>query len=258
MKISELFDVTGKVVVITGGSRGIGEIMARAFADNGARVYITARKADECRATAEDIAKSGFCVAIPGDLSTLDGIKSFVSEIQARESKVDVLINNAGAAWGATFAEFPESGWDKVMDINLKSPFFLTQQMLPLLEAAATDDMWARVIHVSSVDGMRIPPYETYSYISSKAALNHLTRMMAKHLAKRKILVNTIAPGLFPSKMSVAVTRDHSDFFYTSTPVARPGEPADMAGVVLFLASKASAYLCGAIIPVDGGNGATV
>jgi NAD(P)-dependent dehydrogenase (short-subunit alcohol dehydrogenase family) len=204
MKIEELFSVRGKVALVTGGSRGIGEMIARAYVENGARVYITARKADACDALANELSKSGECISIPGDISRIDEIDRLGTEIEKRESKLDILINNAGASWGADFLTFPESGWDKVMDLNVKSAFFMTQRVFKLLQAAGSKDDYARVINIGSIEGIRTSHLEAYSYAASKAAILHLTRMMAKYLAKDHIAVNAIAPGYFPSKMTEA------------------------------------------------------
>ena len=180
--MTDLFDLGGRVAVITGGSRGIGRMIAEEFVRRGVRTYITARKADACNEAATEMSAFGECIAIPHDLSTVDGIKSFVSDVSGREERVDILINNAGAAWGAEFDDFPEDGWDKVMNINLKSAFFLTQQMAPLLRAAASPEQPARVINIASIDGIRVTPMETYSYGASKAGLIHLTRRLAMRL----------------------------------------------------------------------------
>jgi NAD(P)-dependent dehydrogenase (short-subunit alcohol dehydrogenase family) len=253
MKIGDLFSVEGKVVLVTGGSRGIGEMIARAYVENGAKVYITARKADACHALADELSKLGACIAIPADLSRMEEIDRLASEIEARERALHILVNNAGATWGASFEAFPESGWDKVMDLNVKSVFFLTQRLTKLLEAAASDDDFARVINIGSIDGLHVSPLESYSYAASKAALHHVTRMMAKFLAAKRIAVNGVAPGYFPSKMTAGIAADHGEATRAATPMRRWGEPDDMAGVALYLGSRASRFVCGAIIPVDGG-----
>mgnify|MGYP001828115220 FL=1 len=249
----KLFDVTGKTALVTGGSRGIGAMIAEGFVANGVRTYISSRKADACDATAERLAKLGECISIPADLSTLDGVHHLAREIGSRESQLEILVNNAGATWGADIEEFPESGWDKVMDINLKGPFFLTQSLLPLLEAAATPDDPARIINVGSIDGLNVNKLGTYSYGPSKAALHHLTRTFASHLAERYITANAIAPGPFPSKMTAGIAETMGEEIRRYVPLKRWGEPEDMAGVAIYLASKAGAYVSGAIIPVDGG-----
>ncbi|UAJ10001.1 SDR family oxidoreductase [Glacieibacterium megasporae] len=258
MKIADLFSVAGKVVVITGGSRGIGEMIARAYVENGAKVYITARNAAVCDGLAAELSKSGECISIPADLSKMDEIERFATALEARESRIDVLFNNAGASWGAPFDSFPESGWDKIVDLNVKSLFFLTQRLVKLLEAAGSVDDFARVINIGSIDGMHVSNIETYSYAASKAAVLHLTKMMAKNLASRHIAVNAIAPGYFPSKMTAAIPEEWAAASVAATPMKRIGNPTDMAGVALYLGSKASGFVCGSIIAVDGGYATTV
>jgi NAD(P)-dependent dehydrogenase (short-subunit alcohol dehydrogenase family) len=255
MKVQDLFSVRGKVALITGGSRGLGEMIARAYVENGAKVYITARKADACHALAQELSKIGECIAIPADLSNMDEIERLASELERRETRLDILVNNAGASWGANFKDFPESGWDKVMDLNVKSVFFLTQRLLTLLEAAASPDFYTRVINIGSIEGIRTSHLETYSYAASKAGVNHLTRMMAKFLAPKFIAVNGIAPGYFPSKMTAGIPEADAREVLTGTPMKRMGNADDMAGIALYLASRASAFVCGAVIPVGWGLG---
>jgi NAD(P)-dependent dehydrogenase (short-subunit alcohol dehydrogenase family) len=257
MKIADLFSVAGKVVVVTGGSRGIGEMIARAYVENGARVYITARNAAVCDGLAAELAKFGTCVSIPADLAQMAEIERFAAELEKRESRVDVLFNNAGASWGAPFDTFPENGWDKVMDLNVKSLFFLTQRLVKLLEAGASADDFARVINIGSIDGLHVSGIETYSYAASKAAVNHMTKMMAKFLAPRHIAVNAIAPGYFPSKMTAAIPEEWATESVRATPMRRIGNPDDMAGIAIYLGSRASGFTCGAVIPVDGGYATT-
>lgn len=257
MKIEELFSVRGKVALVTGGSRGLGEMIARAYVENGAKVYITARKAEACDALARELSQFGDCISIPADLSRMEEIDRLAAELGRREKRLDILVNNAGASWGASFAEFPEAGWDKVMDLNVKSVFFLTQRLLPLLEAAASAQDYARVINIGSIEGIRTSHLETYSYAASKAGVNHLTRMMAKFLAPKHIAVNGIAPGYFPSKMTAGIAEADTRAVLEGTPMKRMGGPDDMAGIALYLASRASAFTCGAVIPVDGGLATT-
>lgn len=257
MKIEELFSVRGKVVLITGGSRGLGEMMARAYVENGAKVYISARKAEACEHLAKELSAFGTCIALPGDLSKMEEIDRVGAELAKRENKLDVLVNNAGASWGAPFDEFPEQGWDKVMDLNVKSAFFLTQRVVKLLEAAGSKDNYSRVINIGSIEGIRTTHLEAYSYTASKAAINHLTRLMAKRLAPRHIAVNAIAPGYFPSKMTADIEQHGEDGIADSAPMKRLGLPTDMAGIALYLSSKASGFVCGAVIPVDGGLATT-
>ena len=258
MKIEDLFSVRGKVVVVTGGSRGIGEMIARAYVENGAKVYITARNASVCDGLAAELSKFGQCISIPADLAKMDEIERFAAALEALEPKIDVLFNNAGASWGATFDAFPESGWDKVMDLNVKSVFFLTQRLVKLLEAAGTADDFARVINIGSIDGMHVSGIETYSYAASKAGVLHLTRMMAKNLAARHIAVNAIAPGYFPSKMTAAIPEEWAAASVTATPMKRIGNADDMGGLAIYLGSKASGFVCGSVIAVDGGYATTV
>lgn len=257
MKVENLFSVRGKVALVTGGSRGIGEMIARAYVENGARVYISARKADACDALAKELSEIGECISIPADISTMEGVAHLAAELGRREKRLDILVNNAGASWGASFAEFPESGWDKVMDLNVKSVFFLTQRLLPLLEAAGSPDSYARVINIGSIEGIRTSHLEVYSYAASKAGVNHLTRMMAKFLAPKHIAVNGIAPGYFPSKMTAGISDEGNRETLAGTPMKRMGNPDDMAGIALYLASRASAFVCGAVIAVDGGLSTT-
>ncbi|WP_448579256.1 SDR family oxidoreductase [Thermaurantiacus sp.] len=255
LAIAQLFSVEGKSVVITGGSRGIGEMIARAYVANGARVILTARKAADVENLAADLGPSA--TAIPADLSRMAEIDRFSEEVGRLTDRVHILFNNAGASWGAPFDEFPEHGWDKVMDLNVKSVFFLTQRLTRLLEAAATPEDMARVINIGSIDGQHVSPIETYSYAASKAAVLHLTRMMAKNLAPRGIAVNAIAPGYFPSKMTAGIADRINAESLKLTPMARWGTAQDMAGVALFLGSRASAYLCGSVVTVDGGYATT-
>ncbi len=255
VKVADLFSVAGKTVVVTGGSRGIGEMIARAYVENGARVILTARKTADVEALAAELGEAA--TAIPADLSQMGEIMRFAGAVEQVTPKVHILFNNAGASWGAPFDDFPELGWDKVMDINVKSVFFLTQKLMPLLEAAASPQDHARVINIGSIDGQHVSPIETYSYAASKAAVLHLTRMMAKNLAGRQVAVNAIAPGYFPSKMTAGIADMIERESLKVTPMARWGDAQDMAGVALFLGSRASAYLCGSVVTVDGGYATT-
>ena len=251
--MKDLFDITGKVALVTGGSRGIGEMIAEGYVSNGVRTYISSRKADACDATAERLSKLGECISIPADLSTADGIRALVDEIRRHENRLDILVNNAGATWGEKLEQFPESGWDKIMDINVKSPFFLSQALLPLLEASASADDPARIIMIGSIDGINVNRLPTFSYGPSKAAVHHLARTLASHLADRHITCNAIAPGLFPSKMTAFIMKKMERKVVKATPLKRVGRPEDMAGVAIYLASKASGFVTGTVIPVDGG-----
>jgi NAD(P)-dependent dehydrogenase (short-subunit alcohol dehydrogenase family) len=251
----DLFSLKGRVALVTGGSRGIGKMIAAGFlAQGAAKVYITARKAGPCEATAKELTAEydGECIALPIDISTMAGIELLATELKKREPQLDILVNNAGAAWGAEFDEFPESGWDKVMNLNLKTPFFLTKALAAPLRAAASADRPAKVINIASVDGIFVNPGETYSYAASKAGLIHLTRRMATKLIKENINVTAIAPGAFKSDMNRAA-RDHADEVAQRVPARRVGTDEDMAGVAIYLASRAGDYVVGATIAVDGG-----
>src|ERR1700734_3254889 len=251
----DLFSLQGRVALVTGGSRGIGKMIAGGFLSQGAaKVYITARKAGPCEATAKELTAEygGECIALPIDISTMAGIEMLAAEIKKREPKLDILVNNAGAAWGAEFDEFPESGWDKVMNLNLKTPFFLTKALAGPLRAAASAERPAKVINIASVDGIFVNPGETYSYAASKAGLIHLTRRMATKLIKQHINVTAIAPGAFKSDMNRAA-RDHADEVARRVPAGRIGTDEDMAGIAIYLASRAGDYVGGNTIPGDGG-----
>ena len=252
--VPSLFSIRGKVALVTGGSRGIGLMIARGFVEAGATVYISSRSADVCDTVAEELSKTGRCISLPHDISSLEGVAALVRDLGEREDRLHILINNAGAAWGEPLETFPEKGFDKVVDLNLKSLFFLTRDLLPMLEAAATAVDPARVVNIGSIDGLRVPFVPNYSYASAKAAVHHLTRMLAVHLGARKITVNAIAPGFFPSKMTRTLLEDYRESFEKTCPLGRIGEPADMAGIAIFLASRAAAYINGAVIPVDGGH----
>jgi NAD(P)-dependent dehydrogenase (short-subunit alcohol dehydrogenase family) len=253
VRIGELFSIKGKVALVTGGSRGIGLMIARGYVAAGAKVYISSRKKEVCDAVAAQLSEYGECVSLPADLSTNEGCKQLADELAARESMLHILVNNAGAAWGAQLEEYPEVGWDKVMDTNVKSLFFLTQYLLPQLERAARPNDPARVINIGSIDGIKVPFVENYAYGPSKAAVHHLTRVLAVKLGERGITVNAIAPGPFESHMTKWLLEHHQKTIEASCPLGRIGEPADMAGAAIYLASRAGAYLNGVVIPVDGG-----
>ena len=255
--MSDLFSIEGKTALVTGGSRGIGAMIARGFVEAGATVYISSRKKDVCDEMAAELSKLGTCVSLPADLATEAACIDLAAEIASRESRLHILVNNAGATWGAPLVEFPADAWDKVLDLNVKSPFFLTRALLPQLEAAATADDPARVINIGSIDAIQVPMLETYSYSSSKAALHQLTRHLARNLGRKHITVNAIAPGPFESKMMAATLRDFGDSIAKSSPLGRIGRPDDMAGAAIFLASRAGAYVTGAVLPVDGGIATT-
>jgi len=253
MDVTTLFSVDGKTALVTGGSRGIGAMIAEGLVRSGAKVYVASRDADACRGTAGRLAEFGWCEALPADLSTEEGCRSLAAELSRRESALDILVNNAGTAWGAPLEQYPVAGFDKVMDLNVRATFVLTQSLLGLLEAAATADDPARVINVGSIDGLRVPALESYAYSASKAAVHHLTRHLARTLTPRHINVNAIAPGLFPTKMTAFMFDDNATATVSHIPAGRAGRDEDMAGVALYLASRAGAYTTGAVIPVDGG-----
>jgi NAD(P)-dependent dehydrogenase (short-subunit alcohol dehydrogenase family) len=252
--VPSLFSIRGKTALVTGGSRGIGLMIARGYVEAGATVYITSRNEEVCNAVAAELSLIGRCISMPHDLSTLEGVAALVRDFSEREEKLHILVNNAGAAWGEAIESFPEKGFDKITDLNLKSLFFLTRDLLPRLENAATPDDPARVINIGSIDGLRVPMVENYSYAAAKAAVHHLTRMLAVHLGGRAITFNAIAPGFFPSKMTKALLETHRETFEKACPLGRLGEASDMAGIAIFLASRAAAYINGAVIPVDGGH----
>jgi NAD(P)-dependent dehydrogenase (short-subunit alcohol dehydrogenase family) len=255
-----LFDLTGKAAVVTGGSRGIGLMIARGLLQAGAgTVYISSRKADAVAAAEAELSAYGKCVGIPADLAEVSECQRLANEIAEREDRLHILVNNAGATWGQGFEEFTEGGWDRVVDLNMKSPFFLTQAFLPLLLKAASADDPARVINVGSIDGLHVNPMPHYPYSASKAGIHHLTRHLAKELGPKQITVNAIAPGPFESKM-MSFALDDPEMraaVAASSPLGRIGHPDDMAGVAIYLSSRAGAYVTGAVIPVDGGIGTT-
>ncbi|MDT0508898.1 SDR family NAD(P)-dependent oxidoreductase [Novosphingobium sp. MMS21-SN21R] len=251
MDFTKLFSLEGRVAVVTGGSRGIGAMIAEGFIAAGcARVYITARKAAVVEETAARLGEK--CIALPGDISSVAGIEKLVADLAEREDKVDILVNNAGVAWGAEFEDFPEAGWDKVMDLNVKTPFFLTQKMHGLLKGAASTEQPAKVINIASVDGLRPNPWETYSYQASKAAMIHLTKRMAARLIRDQIVVSCICPGAFPSEMNKAAAKN-PEGSAKGIPSRRVGTIEDMAGGAIYLASRAGDYVVGTPLPIDGG-----
>lgn len=255
MKLEELFSVKDKIVLVTGGSRGIGEMIAEGFIANGAKVYITSRKENDIKETATKLKEKygGTCEAISCDISNIKGIEMLFAEFSKKEKHLDVLVNNAGAVWGEPLESFSEVGWDKVMDLNVKSIFFLTQKFKTLLTKNATEEDPSRVINIGSIDGLNVPAMETYPYGASKAAVHHLTRVLAAKLVKENILVNAIAPGPYPSNMlGAAVNHDYSEIAKRN-PRNRVGTPEDMAGLAIFLCSRAGAYTVGETITSDGG-----
>ena len=262
MKIGDLFSVKGKVALVTGGSRGIGEMISAGYLANGAKVYISSCKANTCDETAKRLSDTygGECISLPANLAEMSGIESLVKSLGEREKHLDILVNNAGVSWGAPLDEFPENGWDKVFDTNVKGVFFLTQKLLPMLEARATNDDPSRVINIGSIDGIRTPIFDTHSYGPSKAALHSLTRQMAAKLVKRNIIMNAIAPGPFPTWMLSTGVGTGGDVEGTdwsvigrTNPRKRVGTPEDIAGLAIFLSSRAGAFTVGEVITCDGG-----
>ncbi|MGZ6023163.1 MAG: SDR family oxidoreductase [Rhizomicrobium sp.] len=250
--MKDLFALKGRTALVTGGSRGIGKMIAEGFLHQGAKVYISARKGGALDETAKELSKIGPCVPLVMNASGADGAKAMADAYLKHEKSLDILVNNAGAAWGADFDEFPESGWDKVMDLNVKTPFFLTQALHGALRAAASKEKLAKVINIASIDGIVVNPQETYSYHASKAGLIHLTKRMAIRLIRDNIVVTAIAPGAFASDMN-RDARDHGDALSKVIPSRRIGTAEDMAGAAIYLASRAGDYVVGSTLIVDGG-----
>lgn len=253
--MADLFDVSGKTALVTGGSRGIGFMIAQGLLRAGATVFISSRKADELEAAAEQLRQDGQCEAIPADVSSPEGARALGEAVRSRADTLGILVNNAGATWGAPLEEFPGSGWDRALHTNLEGVFHLTVSLLPALRAAASESDPARVVNIGSVDGIRVPVMESYSYSASKAAVHMLTRHLAKRLAPEHITVNAIAPGPFESKMMAFMLRDEESrqAVEAMVPLGRIGRPDDAAGLTIFLCSRAGSYLTGAVIPLDGG-----
>ncbi len=249
--MNDLFSLQGRTALVTGGSRGIGRMIAAGFLAQGAKVYISSRKPQACEDTARELSAIGPCFSLPADVSTVEGARALAAAYAAKEGSLHILVNNAGAAWGESFDTFPEKGWDKVVDLNLKSPFFLTQALHELLRKGAQTRP-AKVINVASIDGVSVNPQETYSYAASKAGLIHLIKRMSLRLVKDNIVVSGIAPGAFASEMN-RDARDHGDEVSKRIPSGRIGTDEDMAGVAIYLASRAGDYVVGETIVVDGG-----
>jgi NAD(P)-dependent dehydrogenase (short-subunit alcohol dehydrogenase family) len=245
-----VFSLDGRVALVTGGSRGIGRMIAEGFIAMGVRVYVSSRKAEACQRTAAELGSN--CIPLPADLSTIAGCEGLAEELKANESALDILVNNAGFVWGAAFEDFPEAGWDRVMDLNVKTPFFLTQKLHSLLKAAASPVRPSKVINIGSVDGMRINPWETYSYHASKAAILYLTRRMAARLIGDGIVVSAIAPGAFASDMNRAA-RDRAEEAASVIPAGRVGRQEDIAAAAIYLAARSGDYVVGDTLTVDGG-----
>jgi NAD(P)-dependent dehydrogenase (short-subunit alcohol dehydrogenase family) len=255
--MADLFSIEGKVALVTGGGSGIGWMIAEGYARAGAKVYIASRKQTELEARIAELGDAGECHALVADLSSESGCNQLGDEFEEREGKLDVLVNNAGANWGAPYEEFPESGWDRVLDVNVKGVFQLTRRLTPRLAAAASPEDPARVINIGSIDGLTVPSLETYSYSASKAAVHHMTKVLAKNLAKQQITVNAVAPGPFQSRMMKATMDRLGDKIMGMVPLGRIGSPEDMAGIAIYLASRAGAFVNATVIPVDGGMSGT-
>ncbi len=256
--MKDLFSIEGKTALVTGGSSGIGLMIARGYVEAGAKVYISSRKKDVCERAAAELSGVGTCIALPADLSTEAECNRLADEITERESRLEVLVNNAGCNWGAPLAEFPDSAWDKVLALNVKAVFHLTRRLVPVLAASSQPGDPARVINIGSIDGIRPPLLDTFAYSASKAAVHHMTRVLAKRLATDGITVNAVAPGPFDSKMMKVTLERFHDSIVQGCPMGRIGQPEDMAGIAIYLASRAGAYVTGAIIPVDGGMSTTL
>lgn len=248
--IEDLFSLEGKVALVTGGAKGIGAMITRGLVESGVKVYISSRSAEACSDFATEMSEFGTCIALPANLLAVENIDALAAAIGEREAKIDILVNNSGATWGAPIESFPEKGWDKVMDLNVKSVFFLTKSLLPLLKAGASQTDPSRVITISSIAGITHGGLSAVSYNASKAAANHMTRVLAHELAKEKILVNAIAPGFFPSNMT---KHFDTDTLSKAVPLGRVGQPTDIAGLVIYLCSKAGSFMTGNVIPLDGG-----
>lgn len=255
----DLFSLQGKTALVTGGSRGIGAMVARGLVEAGVRTYISSRKVDVCDATADELSAFGECVSMPADLSTDEGARRLAGTLREREQALDILVNNAGATWGAPLTDYPESAFDKLWNVNVKAPFRLTTELLPLLRAAASTDDPARVVNVGSVDGLVVSRSENYAYGATKAAIHHLTRQLAHRLVEDRITVNAVAPGPFDTRMlAFALETDEGRMRMAEhVPLGRIGRPEDLAGTVIYLSSRAGSYLSGVVIPVDGGLSGT-
>ena len=255
--LERLFGLGGKTAVVTGGTRGIGMMIARGLLQAGAQVVVSSRKADACEQAVAVLSEFGDVRAVAADLSRQEECKRLAADVLNRTDTLDVLVNNAGATWGEPLETFPAAAWDRVLDLNVKSPFWMVQELLPALRKAGTQDDPARIINIGSIDGIHVSPMTTYSYSTSKAAIHQLTRVLAKELGPQHITVNAVAPGPFPSKMMAATLEAFGDAIAAAAPMRRIGRDDDMAGIAIFLASRAGSYLNGAVIPVDGGIATT-
>jgi NAD(P)-dependent dehydrogenase (short-subunit alcohol dehydrogenase family) len=255
--LKDLFSIEGKTALVTGGSSGIGAMIARGYVEAGARVYIASRKKEVCEAVAAELSEAGTCIALAADLREESECNRLADEVVEREGKLEILVNNAGANWGAPMESFPDEAWDRVLGLNVKAMFNLTRRLVPALAAAGRPGDPARVINIGSIDGIKPPALETYAYSASKAAVHHMSRVLAAKLAPRNITVNAVAPGPFQSKMMKATLEQFGEGIKKTNPLGRIGEPEDMAGIAIYLASRAGAYVTGTVIPVDGGISTT-
>jgi len=255
--LKDLFSIEGKTALVTGGSSGIGAMIARGYVEAGAKVYIASRKKEVCEAVAAELSEAGTCIALPADLRDEAQCNRLADEVSEREGKLEILVNNAGANWGEPMESFPDAAWDRVLGLNVKAIFNLTRRLVPSLEAAGRPGDPARVINIGSIDGIKPPALETYAYSASKAAVHHMSRVLAAKLAPRNITVNAVAPGPFQSKMMKATLEQFGEGIAKTNPLRRIGEPEDMAGIAIYLASRAGAYVTGTVIPVDGGISTT-
>lgn len=253
--MKNLFDIEGKVALVTGGSRGIGLMIAEGLVEAGVKVYVSSRKKAVCDDVAAKLSEKGVCISMPADLSSIEGITGLVAQIMAEEPKLDILVNNAGVTWGATFEDFPDKAWERVLNMNVRAPFNLTQQLLPLLKESGSDADPARVINIGSIAGFQAESIQAFSYGPSKAAIHQLTKMLAGELARHKVTVNCIAPGPFPSQMTAFALENEGtrQIMEKQVPLGRIGEPDDIAGLVIYLTSRAGAFMTGNVIPLDGG-----
>jgi NAD(P)-dependent dehydrogenase (short-subunit alcohol dehydrogenase family) len=253
--MSSLFSLDKKIALVTGGAQGMGRMIAAGLIGAGAKVYITSRKREVCEAAAQELARTGACVGLVADLNTPEAVVALANEIKAREPRLDILINNAGRTWGAPLETFPDKAWAGVMAVNVQGPFTLVRELLPLLAAAAVAEDPARIINIGSLAGLRAEPLSAYSYAASKAAIQHLSRVLAKDLAARHITVNSIIPGYFPTQMTAHIRGQEAELnkLLERVPLGRLGEPDDIVGACVFLASRAGRYLTAADLVVDGG-----